>query len=104
MKLEPKLGADEVIRALSVRHLNAQADGFSARLGGAQIGSLHDSRPAPRADDKPPGIVAERHGPGSDAPSQFTRFLVIAGHLERRPGVAHGGPILGSAAALPSFP
>src|SRR5216683_3691373 len=103
MKHEAQLGADVVIWPLFVRQLNAQADGFSARLGRAQIGSLHDSRPAPRADYKPPGIVAERHGPGSDAPSQFTRFLVIAGHLERRPGVAHGCSILGSAAALPSL-
>src|SRR6266404_2827361 len=103
MEHKAQLRADVVIRTLFVRQLNAQADGLSAGLGGAEIGRLHDSRPAPRADDEPARIVAERHGPGCNAPRQLARLLVIAGHLERRLGVAQGGTTLRRVAAFRTF-
>src|ERR1700704_5277942 len=103
MEHEAQFRADVVIRTLFVGQLNAQADGLSAGLGGAEVGCLHDSRPTPRADDEPARIVAERHGPGGNAPSQLARFLVIAGHLERRLGIAQGDAMLGRALALPSL-
>src|ERR1700676_147737 len=103
MEHKAQFGAYVVVGTLFVRQLNTQADGFSAGFGGAEVGRLHDSRPAPRADDESPGIVTERHGPGGNAPSQLACFLIVAGHLKSCLGVAYRPPILGRAGALPPF-
>jgi len=84
MKHETQFRTDVIVGALFVRQLDAQADGLPPGLGRPAVGRFHDSRSSPGTDHEAPRMIAERHGPGSDAARQFARLFVVAGHLHRR--------------------
>ena len=78
-----EVGGDERVRVLLGRQADGEADGLAAgALGGAAVGRLHDARAAARADHEAPGMIAERHGPRGDPPSQFAGLFVVARHFE----------------------
>ena len=83
MEVEAQFAADEAIGKLFVRQLDAQADGFSAGFGCAAIRCFHDAGAAAAADDEAARVLAERHGPGSDAAREFARLFVIVRHVQR---------------------
>src|SRR6516225_9625946 len=82
MEVEAQFGADVRVGKLLVRQFDRQADGFSAGLEGTAVRSLHDARPAARANHEAAGPRAERECPGREFVRKLARLFVIARHFE----------------------
>ena len=79
VEIEAQVRRHIFVGSLLMRQHDVQPDGYSARISGPPVSSLHDAGPAARDDHMMPVPVG--HRAQRDQPREFPRLVIVPGQI-----------------------